>query len=173
MKRRPCIRCDNMTSSPAFHILCRHAPPPPPSPVGPPLQHMHCFITFDTMRKCSVNILASLTPIQYREARVHIMSLILATDLQQHFEVSSFVVCMPSCAQPSRLHAHLILLDLSLFPSDSWSLQVGSRRRYQASGPGANEDRDVHTAADASGTQGTLHRHTVLLFRCTVTERRH
>jgi len=62
---------------------------------------MHCFITFDTMRKCSVNILAGLTPLQYREFRVTMMSLILATDLQQHFEV---------CASP----VPVLLLGLSV-----------------------------------------------------------
>ena len=50
-------------------------------------QHMHCFICFDVMRKCRVGILSSLTPEHYKEARNTIISLILCTDLQQHFEV--------------------------------------------------------------------------------------
>jgi hypothetical protein len=49
---------------------------------------MHAFIAFDTLRKCKGHILGTLTPAQYRDVRRDIVSLILATDLQQHFEVS-------------------------------------------------------------------------------------
>jgi hypothetical protein len=48
---------------------------------------MHCFIAFDTMRKCRVHILGTLSPERYRETRATILALVLATDLQQHFEV--------------------------------------------------------------------------------------
>jgi hypothetical protein len=48
---------------------------------------MHTFITFDTMRKCKENILGGLCRQDYRDVRRDIVSLILATDLQQHFEV--------------------------------------------------------------------------------------
>ncbi len=52
------------------------------------IQHMHAFIAFDTMRKCKGHILESLGQQNFREVRRDVVALILATDLQQHFEVS-------------------------------------------------------------------------------------
>ncbi len=51
-----------------------------------PLENMHCATLYSILRDDKVNVLRRLTEPQWRDARKHVISMILNTDMTHHFE---------------------------------------------------------------------------------------
>jgi hypothetical protein len=51
-----------------------------------PLENMHCTLLYDVLRKEETNIFINMTDAQWREARRIIISCILGTDMNNHFD---------------------------------------------------------------------------------------
>ena len=56
------------------------------SHVRSPLENMHCSLLYEVLNDPAHNILAGLTPGQWRESRKIILNMILGTDMVHHFD---------------------------------------------------------------------------------------
>lgn len=51
-----------------------------------PLENMHCVVLYEVLRSTQSNVFVNLKDAQWRDARKVILTVILATDMQHHFE---------------------------------------------------------------------------------------